>query len=67
MDQLRLPDDPTGIAQAHDILAADEFAMPSGPDSFGEKMRSGGAVSPLVVGLGAAALAALLVAALRRR
>jgi hypothetical protein len=66
MDQLRLPDDPTGIAEAHDILAADEFAMPSGPDSFGARVRGGGAVNPLVV-LVAAALAAVVIAALRRR
>jgi hypothetical protein len=26
---IRLPDDPTGIPEAHDILAAEEFAMPA--------------------------------------
>ena len=25
-----LPEDPTGIAEPHDILAAEEFAMPAG-------------------------------------
>ena len=67
MDQLRLPADPTGIAEAHDILAADEFAMPSGPDSFGERMRDGSTVNQILVFGAAVALAALLVAALRRR
>src|SRR5947207_15191068 len=26
---VRLPEDPTGIAEAHDVLAAEEFAMPA--------------------------------------
>src|ERR1700716_3199395 len=26
---VRLPDDPTGIAEPHDVLAAEEFAMPA--------------------------------------
>jgi hypothetical protein len=26
---VKLPEDPTGIAEAHDILAAEEFAMPA--------------------------------------
>src|SRR3954469_10625330 len=30
--QLRLPGDPHGIEDAHDVLAADEFAMPSHGD-----------------------------------
>ena len=29
-DPVVLPDDPTGIAEPHDILAAEEFAMPAG-------------------------------------
>lgn len=32
MDQLRLPGDPHGIDEAHDVLAADEFAMPAHGD-----------------------------------
>jgi hypothetical protein len=28
---VRLPDDPTGIAEPHDVLAAEEFAMPAPP------------------------------------
>jgi len=28
-DQARLPEDPTGIEEPHDVLAAEEFAMPS--------------------------------------
>ena len=30
--QLRLPGDPQGIDEPHDVLAADEFAMPSHGD-----------------------------------
>ena len=30
--QLRLPGDPQGIQEAHDVLAADEFAMPARGD-----------------------------------
>ena len=33
----RLPEDPTGIEQPHDVLAAEEFAMPT---------RSAGAIPP---------------------
>jgi hypothetical protein len=69
MDQLRLPGDPHGIEEAHDVLAADEFAMPAHADApyhDPSEKRSGGAVNPLVV-LVAAALAVILVAALRRR
>lgn len=32
MDELRIPGDPQGIEEAHDVLAADEFAMPSRAD-----------------------------------
>jgi len=68
MEQLRIPGDPHGIEEAHDVLAADEFAMPAHADvvhdPYGDQ-RSGG-VNPLVV-LAAAALAAVLIAALRRR
>ena len=28
-----VPEDPSGIEQAHDILAADEFPPPAGPDA----------------------------------
>jgi hypothetical protein len=96
MDEFRIPDDPHGIQEAHDVLAADEFAMPargdyglhlpkdwhgekphdvlaadefampSGPDRVVQTLKSGGASSSLKL-LGAAALAALLYAALRRR
>jgi len=61
-----LPDDPTGIEEAHDILAAEDFAMPSGPDRFGARLRSGGGRGPLAI-LAAATLAAVAYAALRRR
>ena len=64
--QLRLPDDPTGIQEAHDILAAEDFAMPSGPDRMVEKLRQGGARGPLLA-FAAAAAFAFVLAALRRR
>ena len=64
--QLTLPEDPTGIPDPHDILAAEDFAMPSGPDSLASKLRPSGAGNALTL-LGAAALAALLYASLRRR
>jgi len=63
---LHLPGDPHGIQEPHDVLAADEFAMPSGPDRVVDALRGGSAVNPLLI-LGAAALAAWLYAALRRR
>jgi hypothetical protein len=63
---LHLPRDPHGIEEPHDVLAADEFAMPSGPDRVIEPLKSGGASNSLKL-LGAAALAALLYAALKRR
>ena len=96
MDELRIPGDPHGIQEAHDVLAADEFAMPSrgdyglhlppdwhgdkpsdvlaadefampsGPDRVMQTLKSGGASNSLRL-LGAAALAALLYAAHRRR
>jgi len=28
-DPIRLPDDPSGIAEPHDVLAAEEFALPA--------------------------------------
>jgi hypothetical protein len=32
MDELRIPGDPHGISEAHDVLAADEFAIPARGD-----------------------------------
>jgi hypothetical protein len=63
---LHLPGDPHGIQEPHDVLAADEFAMPSGPDKLVQTLKSGNGVNPLPV-LAAAALAALLYAAIKRR
>lgn len=63
---LHLPRDPHGIEEPHDVLAADEFAMPSGPDRVADVLKSDGARNPLMV-LGAAALAVLLYAAIKRR
>jgi hypothetical protein len=66
MEELRIPGDPHGITEAHDVLAADEFAMPSGPDRVIETLKGGVRVNPLLV-VAVAALAALLYAAVRRR
>jgi hypothetical protein len=63
--RLSLPDDPTGIAEAHDILAAEEWAMPSGPDQLVHKLRSGDGRGRVLV-LAAAAFAAIFFAAARR-
>jgi len=42
--EARLPEDPTGIEEPHDVLAAEEFAMPTGggtdPHSEGFDPRS---------------------------
>jgi hypothetical protein len=65
-DQLRLPSDPTGIDEPHDVLAAEDFAMPSGPDRLAAKLRHGSARGPLLAFM-AAVLAGFLVAARRRR
>ena len=63
---LHLPRDPHGIEEPYDVLAADKFAMPSGPDRVLQTLKSGDASNRLWL-VGAAALAALLYAALRRR
>lgn len=64
-DQLRLPSDWHGDKPS-DVLAADEFAMPSGPDRVVQTLKSGGASSSLKL-FGVAALAVLLYAAVKRR
>ena len=64
---LHLPRDPHGIEEPYDVLAADEFAMPSGPDRGAAALRGEGGVNPIVVFAASAALAALLYALLRRR
>lgn len=63
--QLALPDDPTGIAEAHDILAAEDFAMPAGPDRLVHKLRNSDKRGRLVF-LAAAVVAAVAVAHRRR-
>jgi hypothetical protein len=64
---VRLPEDPTGIAEAHDVLAAEEFAMPA------PRPRGVWASSPAsdraraTAVLGALVALALLARVLRRR
>ena len=47
--QLRIPDDPTGIVEPHDVLVAEEFAMPSGPDHLVAKLRESSARGRVVL------------------
>ena len=61
---VRLPDDPTGIAEPHDVLAAEEFAMPAPPPGAHEPSSSVGAARGRTL-LVAGALG--LLAALRAR
>ena len=67
---ITLPDDPTGIAEAHDVLAAEEFAMPaprgSSESGGGALARAGEAASPKRIAV-AAAVALLVLLVLRRR
>jgi hypothetical protein len=63
---LHLPRDPHGIEEPHDVLAADEFGFPAGPDRVIQALKSGDGRNRVAV-LAAAAVAVLLVAALRRR
>ena len=62
-EPLVLPDDPTGISEPHDILAAEEFAMPAGRP-VGE--RSSFARSARRKGPFVAAIALAVVIAVRR-
>ena len=71
---LRLPDDPSGIAEPHDVLAAEEFAVPAGHAAAAVGGRGSGAVGRPGQGVGgrgrtAAALAfgAAVTILLRRR
>ena len=68
---ISLPDDPTGIAEPHDVLAAEEFAMPA-PRSSSSPAGSAGRLAakapwPVRVGAGLAALLILLRMMRRRR
>ena len=65
MDTLRLPGDPHGIEEPYDVLAADEFAIPAHADMGPPMLKSGGSKTSIV--LVAAALAVLVLVALRRR
>jgi hypothetical protein len=63
--RVRLPDDPSGIIEPHDVLAAEEFAMPA-PRAGGGRLPSPPERKGRLVAV-AAALAALLVVGVRRR
>jgi LPXTG-motif cell wall-anchored protein len=61
-----VPDDPSGISEPHDILAAEEFAMPAATGQADPTASARGADSPWWSALGAAA-AILAVVGFRRR
>ena len=67
---LRLPDDPTGIAEPHDVLAAEEFPMPVVPQRAGLGLvQRAGSSRRAVIGAVLAGLIVLVLLsrALRRR
>jgi len=57
---VRLPEDPTGLAEAHDVLAAEEFAMPA-PRPGGRPLPRARQRKGRLLVLGAGLLAALIV------
>jgi hypothetical protein len=67
---IRLPEDPSGIAEPHDVLAAEEFAMPaprpaSAPAGAAGRLAAKTPVPVRMVALAAVALG--ILRALRRR
>ncbi len=62
---VRLPDDPSGIAEPHDVLAAEEFAMPAPPPGAHEPGQ--GTVTRGRMLMVAGALALLVALRLRKR
>ena len=65
---IRLPDDPTGIAEPHDVLAAEEFPMPAARHTRSPTLaeRTEGWRNPAAA-IGAAIAVLLLLRALVRR
>ncbi len=62
---MRLPDDPTGIAEPHDVLAAEEFPMPApAPGEADMLFGASGSTARVVLAL---ALTVALAMLLRRR
>jgi hypothetical protein len=57
---VKLPEDPTGIAEPHDVLAAEEFAMPAPRAGAGRLPRARRPRGWLLL-LGAGLLAGLIV------
>ena len=66
---VKLPADPTGIVEAHDVLAAEEFAMPAGAPigSDGLFASSRGPASRLTRAVATAIAAYAVLRRLRRR
>ncbi|MGI8630308.1 MAG: hypothetical protein ACR2LV_09145 [Solirubrobacteraceae bacterium] len=61
-----LPGDPTGIAVAHDVLAAEEFAMPAPEPHVVPGAPMAGSGSRWPIGISAAAAGLLVILARRR-
>lgn len=65
-----IPADPSGIDEPHDVLAAEEFAMPAPGDSegglFGASSPAEAAYHPVAIAAMVALLVLLLVAVKRR-
>ena len=66
-----IPADPSGIDEPHDVLAAEEFAMPAPGDAegglFGASSPTEAASHPAAIATMIALLLLLLVAVKRRR
>jgi hypothetical protein len=64
-----IPSDPSGIDEPHDVLAAEEFAMPAPGDSgglFGASTPAEAASHPVAIAAMVALLVLLFVAVKRR-
>jgi hypothetical protein len=67
---VRVPEDPSGIAQPHDVLAAEEFPMPAlhaGGGGLGAAAARAVRGRSIGLAIGAVALGAIVIRLLRRR
>jgi len=66
---IHLPDDPAGISEPHDVLAAEEFPMPAVPPRAGLGIvhRAGSSRRAIVAAAAGVLLAFLLARVFRRR
>ncbi len=63
---ITLPEDPTGIAEPHDVLAAEEFAMPAGHGGIGSAAPQRARPSRRTLALAGVGLLLLVILLLRR-